>query len=55
MPAEAITDLLESALPVGGIPVPGMPAGSPGMPGEVEGPLAVFAFTDDAVDLDGRY
>lgn len=55
VPAEALTDLLDRPAAVDGIAVPGMPAGSPGMPGEADGPLAVFAFSDDAVDLYGRY
>lgn len=46
---------IPKAEPVDGIAVPGMPAGSPGMPGEAEGPLAVSAFTDDVIDLYGRY
>lgn len=58
VPAEALADLLDNAPSIGGLAVPGMPAGSPGMPGTADGsldPLDVFAFTDDAVDLYGRY
>lgn len=50
VPVEAVRAALERAS-VGsrGIAVPGMPAGSPGMPGTLARPLEVFAFGDDGV------
>jgi hypothetical protein len=46
MPVVAIDLLLEDRPDIDGIALPGMPAGSPGMPGSVEGPLEVFAIKD---------
>lgn len=50
VPVEAVRAAVERA-PAGshGIAVPGMPAGSPGMPGTLAGPLDVFAFGDGGV------
>jgi len=45
VPAEAVAKLLqERPEGVRGIAVPGMPLGSPGMAGELQGPLVVFSF-----------
>lgn len=47
VPVEAIRELLATRPEVFGIAVPGMPAGSPGMGGTLEGPLEVIAFSAD--------
>ncbi len=44
VPAESIERMLADAPPIDGIALAGMPAGAPGMPGEVEAPLDVRAF-----------
>ena len=44
VPAEAIEKLLDEKPDVLGLVVPGMPQGSPGMSGELQGPLEVFAY-----------
>lgn len=46
VPAADVKRLLEEGLPIAGIGVAGMPAGSPGMPGPAE-PYAVEAFNAD--------
>jgi hypothetical protein len=43
VPLAAIDELLERGPAIDGIALPGMPAGSPGMGGEPEGPFVVFA------------
>ena len=43
VPIEAIRDLLSSGRNLDGIALPGMPSGSPGMPGVKAGPLEVLA------------
>lgn len=45
VPAAAILDLLEQRPDVDGIALPGMPAGSPGMPDDA-GPLEVVSLDD---------
>ena len=55
VPVAAIADLLEQAPAIDGITLPGMPAGSPGMPGVPEAPFEVASFTDGVVALFGRY
>jgi hypothetical protein len=50
VPVEAIQRLLEERPDVDGIAVPGMPAGSPGMSGELQGSLVVYAITDGAYE-----
>ncbi len=48
---EAIEKLLSERPDVAGIAVPGMPQGSPGMSGEKEGPITVYAvFADGSVE-----
>lgn len=44
VPADVITQLLEEQPDLAGLAVPGMPQGSPGMSGELEGPLEILAF-----------
>lgn len=46
VPADAIRSLIADGSPIDGIALPGMPAGSPGMPGELEGPLDLRWFLD---------
>jgi len=50
VPVEVAGELLEGEPDVAGIALPGMPAGSPGMPGEKDGEWTVYAF-----DADGEY
>lgn len=49
VPVEAITRLLEERPAIDGIALPGMPAGSPGMGGEKEGPFVIYAVADGEV------
>jgi hypothetical protein len=49
MPSEAIEALLADAPEVDGISLAGMPAGSPGMPGEQTEPFVVRTFVDGEV------
>ena len=49
VPAEALLELIEQAPEVDGISLAGMPAGSPGMPGEQEEPFVVQSFVDGEV------
>jgi hypothetical protein len=49
VPVEAIEDLLARAPDVDGISLAGMPAGSPGMPGEKQAPFEVMLFRDGEV------
>ncbi len=44
VPEEAISRLLEEQPDIRGIGLPGMPAGSPGMPGSKEGPFDIMMF-----------
>jgi hypothetical protein len=46
VPAEALLRLLADDADIDGITLPGMPAGSPGMPGEQEAPFVVQTFVD---------
>jgi hypothetical protein len=43
VPVEAIHRLLGEGPEIAGIALPGMPAGSPGMPGLKEGPFTIYA------------
>lgn len=49
VPAEALLQLLDEAPEISGISLAGMPAGSPGMPGEQEAPFEVRTFIDGEV------
>jgi hypothetical protein len=46
VPVDDIDRVLTERPDIGGIALPGMPSGSPGMPGELEGPLEVSEFGD---------
>lgn len=46
LPVEMIDRLLAESPEIDGIALPGMPAGTPGMSGRMEGTLEVFAFKD---------
>ncbi len=51
VPVEAVRAFASAPLPgAAGIAVPGMPAGSPGMTGELAGPLQVVAFGGASVE-----
>ncbi len=47
VPAGVILTLLSERPAIVGITLPGMPTGSPGMPGEKKSPLIVYAVTKD--------
>ena len=47
MPEEAINKLLAEKPDIAGIALPGMPSGSPGMPGAKRGPFIVYAVNKD--------
>ncbi len=49
MPIEAITKLLEEKPEIDGIALPGMPAGSPGMPGVKSGDFEIYSLKDGAI------
>jgi hypothetical protein len=46
VPVEAIRKLLDEQPPIEGIALPGMPSGSPGMPGVLAQPLTVYSIVD---------
>ncbi len=50
VPLAAIDKLLRDRPAIDGIALPGMPAGSPGMGGEKEGPFEILSFADGTVD-----
>jgi hypothetical protein len=47
VPSDVIDKLLKEQPDVAGLAVPGMPQGSPGMSGELEGPMEILAFNQD--------
>ncbi len=47
MPIEAVEKLLTEKPAIKGIAMPGMPSGSPGMPGAKQGPFIVYAIGND--------
>ena len=49
VPYAAIQQLFAQLPDIDGISLPGMPAGSPGMDGQLSGPLVVYAIRDGAV------
>lgn len=55
VPIEAIEALLADRPAIDGIALPGMPAGSPGMSGQREGPLEVLAISDGVTTPFGTY
>ena len=55
VPVEAIEDLLAERPDIDGIALPGMPAGSPGMPGEKTSPFEVLAIDDGMLSVFGAY
>ncbi len=46
VPVEAIEDMLAEKSVIDGIALPGMPPGSPGMPGEKTGVFKIYAILD---------
>jgi hypothetical protein len=55
VPVEAIGDLLAQRPPIDGIALPGMPAGSPGMPGQQAAPLEILSLDDGETSTFGSY
>lgn len=57
MPAEVIENLLDERPMIRGIALPGMPTGSPGMPGEKQESFSVYRITANAEDPEvyGRF
>ncbi|MCE4604257.1 MAG: hypothetical protein F7B20_04745 [Aeropyrum sp.] len=51
VPVEAIDKLLENKPDVDGIALPGMPPGSPGMPGEQARPFTIYYFKGDEIGV----
>ena len=49
IPVEAIKKLITEKPNIDGIALPGMPAGSPGMPGENAKPIKIYAISDGVV------
>lgn len=47
VPYEAITKLLEEKPDIAGIALPGMPSGSPGMPGPKRGDFVIYSINHD--------
>lgn len=47
VPVDIVRKLLAEQPAIAGITLPGMPSGSPGMPGEKTGPLTVYALSKD--------
>ncbi len=54
VPVNAINKLVTERPGITGVSLPGMPPGSPGMPGEVPGPLTVYYFTGQSVGVYAR-
>ena len=48
IPVEAINKVLEEKLDTKGLALPGMPSGSPGMPGKKFGPFEIYQLSKDA-------
>jgi len=55
VPVEAIEDLLAQRPAIHGIALPGMPPGSPGMPGAKAAPFVVLAVSDGTTSDFGSY
>ncbi len=50
VPAEIVNKVLENKPFMKGVSVPGMPAGTPGMGGEKQGPIEVYTMTFQPTD-----
>lgn len=55
VPLAAIEDLLADRPDIDGIALPGMPSGSPGMGGTLEGPLEVLSLRNGEIVAFGEY
>lgn len=55
VPVEAIRDLLANRPAIDGIALPGMPAGSPGMPGMKAAPFEILAISNGTISDFGAY
>ncbi|MFW6091246.1 MAG: DUF411 domain-containing protein [Actinomycetota bacterium] len=55
VPVDAVRRLLDERPEIDGISLPGMPAGTPGMPGEQEEPWVVYAVDDGEITEFARY
>jgi hypothetical protein len=55
VPIEAIEDVLTERPDIDGVALPGMPPGSPGMPGEKAAPFEILAFDDGVTTVFGEY
>lgn len=55
VPVEAIRDLLDARPPIDAVALPGMPAGSPGMPGVKAAPFEILSIADGEVGVFGSY
>jgi hypothetical protein len=55
VPIEAIDDLLAEHPPIDAIALPGMPAGSPGMPGVKAAPFEILAIEAGTTSTFGSY
>ena len=51
VPASVIYEVLEKKPAIDGISLPGMPSGSPGMPGELLTPLVIYYFKGNKYDI----
>ncbi len=51
VPVEAIEKLLKERPEIRGIALPGMPSGSPGMPGEKLKPFVIYSLHDSGTDV----
>lgn len=54
VPVEVINKLVTEQPDVTGISLPGMPPGSTGMPGEAQGPLTIYYFTNQSIGVYAR-
>lgn len=55
VPVDALRRLLDERPAIDGISLPGMPSGTPGMPGEQEEPWIVYAVADGEITEFARY
>jgi hypothetical protein len=47
VPVDLVKKVLAERPPIAGLTLPGMPTGTPGMPGVKKAPLTIYAFTTD--------